>query len=142
LHDCTHELYCDAWDCYCRKSKLIFTLLLSVLYRYRTENQQCLVGYTPFYAAEPVTTCKQILKWEQFLDIPEEVAATLSGECLDFMLSLIIGSEERCVIALFFCICRARYLQLCQAYESITNACYFYAHFFILLLFIIMRSLK
>mmetsp|Transcript_25097 Transcript_25097/g.50005 ORF Transcript_25097/g.50005 Transcript_25097/m.50005 type:complete len:402 (-) Transcript_25097:590-1795(-) len=34
---------------------------------------ECLVGYTPFYADDPVTTCKKILKWQQCLHIPEEV---------------------------------------------------------------------
>ena len=34
-------------------------------------------------------------RWEQFLDIPEEVAAGLSSECLDFMLSLLADSKER-----------------------------------------------
>jgi hypothetical protein len=56
---------------------------------------QCLVGFTPFYSEEPVITCKKILRWEQFLDIPEEVAASLSSECLDFMLSLLTHSHER-----------------------------------------------
>jgi len=56
---------------------------------------ECLVGFTPFYAEEPVITCKKILRWEQFLDIPEEVAASLSSECLDFMLSLLTDSKER-----------------------------------------------
>ena len=36
---------------------------------------ECLVGYTPFYADDPVTTCKKILKWQQCLHIPEEVSA-------------------------------------------------------------------
>lgn len=56
---------------------------------------QCLVGFTPFYAEEPVITCKKILRWEQYLDIPEEVAASLSSECLDFMLSLLTDSKDR-----------------------------------------------
>ena len=34
---------------------------------------ECLVGYTPFYADDPVTTCKKILKWQQCLHIPDEV---------------------------------------------------------------------
>jgi serine/threonine kinase 38 len=53
------------------------------------------VGFTPFYSEEPVVTCKKILRWEQFLDIPEEVAASLSSECLDFMLSLLTHSQDR-----------------------------------------------
>lgn len=35
---------------------------------------QCLVGYTPFYADEPVMTCRKILRWQQHLDIPAEVS--------------------------------------------------------------------
>merc|ERR1719174_2423074 len=31
---------------------------------------ECLVGYTPFYADDPVTTCRKILKWRQTLEIP------------------------------------------------------------------------
>lgn len=51
-------------------------------------------------------TCKKILRWEQFLDIPEEVAASLSSECLDFMLSLLTDSKERWVgFACFILLC-------------------------------------
>jgi hypothetical protein len=57
-----------------------------------------LIGFTPFYADDPVTTCRKILRWSQFLDIPEEVANTLSNECIDFMLSLIIDSKQRCAM--------------------------------------------
>ena len=56
---------------------------------------QCLVGFTPFYADDPVTTCRKILRWSQFLDIPDEVANSLSADCIDFMLSLIIDSKNR-----------------------------------------------
>merc|ERR1719476_1185340 len=33
---------------------------------------ECLVGYTPFYAEDPVTTCRKILRWRQCLEIPSE----------------------------------------------------------------------
>ena len=26
---------------------------------------ECLVGYTPFYADDPVMTCRKILRWQQ-----------------------------------------------------------------------------
>lgn len=71
---------------------IIISLLTPLLYY---EHSQCLVGFTPFYSEEPVITCKKILRWEQFLDIPEEVAASLSAECLDFMLSLLTDSKDR-----------------------------------------------
>eukprot|EP01035_Chromulina_nebulosa_P066936 gene66936-91678_t len=45
---------------------------------------ECLVGFTPFYADDPVTTCRKILRWSQFLDIPDEVANSLSADCIDF----------------------------------------------------------
>lgn len=53
------------------------------------------MGFTPFYADDPVTTCRKILRWSQYLDIPEEVANSLSNECIDFMLSLIVDSKQR-----------------------------------------------
>jgi len=31
---------------------------------------ECLVGYTPFYADDPVTTCRKILRWRQCLEMP------------------------------------------------------------------------
>ena len=33
---------------------------------------ECLVGYTPFYADDPVTTCRKILKWRQTLEVRAE----------------------------------------------------------------------
>jgi serine/threonine kinase 38 len=56
---------------------------------------ECLVGYTPFYAEDPVYTCRKILCWQQTLAFPEEVKKTLSPECLAFMASLLSGPETR-----------------------------------------------
>eukprot|EP00981_Chlorochromonas_danica_P012279 scaffold4734_cov176-Ochromonas_danica.AAC.5 len=56
---------------------------------------ECLMGFTPFYAEDPVSTCKKILRWGDTLDVPEECAANLSDDCLDFLLSLIIDSDNR-----------------------------------------------
>ena len=56
---------------------------------------ECLVGYTPFYAEDPVQTCKKILRWQQFLKVPEETERTLSRECMHFMHELIKGAETR-----------------------------------------------
>lgn len=56
---------------------------------------ECLVGYTPFYAEDAVTTCRKILKWRQCLDIPTEIRNTLSRECLDFLMCLLAGPETR-----------------------------------------------
>ncbi|KAL7462674.1 hypothetical protein ACHAXS_003048 [Conticribra weissflogii] len=56
---------------------------------------ECLVGYTPFYADDPVTTCRKILKWRQTLEIPAEVRSKLSNECIDFLSCLLAGPESR-----------------------------------------------
>jgi len=35
---------------------------------------ECLVGYTPFYAEDPVTTCRKILRWRQCLEVSQDIA--------------------------------------------------------------------
>lgn len=56
---------------------------------------ECLVGYTPFYAEDPVTTCRKILRWRQCLEMPAETKAQLSPECIDFLSCLLAGPECR-----------------------------------------------
>lgn len=56
---------------------------------------ECLVGYTPFYADDPVTTCRKILRWKQCLDIPPEIRSKLSEECINFLSCLLAGPENR-----------------------------------------------
>ncbi|CAM9782039.1 unnamed protein product [Pylaiella littoralis] len=56
---------------------------------------ECLVGYTPFYAEDPVTTCRKILNWPRFLEIPEETAAGVSEPCMRFLTSLISAAPDR-----------------------------------------------
>mmetsp|Transcript_5772 Transcript_5772/g.17156 ORF Transcript_5772/g.17156 Transcript_5772/m.17156 type:complete len:743 (+) Transcript_5772:444-2672(+) len=56
---------------------------------------ECLVGYTPFYADDPVTTCRKILRWRQCLELPADVKSRLSPGCVDFLSSLLAGPETR-----------------------------------------------
>lgn len=56
---------------------------------------ECLVGYTPFYAEDPVITCRKILRWRTCLDIPPETKSRLSRECIDFLSCLLAGPESR-----------------------------------------------
>jgi len=56
---------------------------------------ECLVGYTPFYADEPVMTCRKILRWQNFLEIPPQVIESISPACLEFMQSLLSDSSTR-----------------------------------------------
>jgi serine/threonine kinase 38 len=56
---------------------------------------ECLVGYTPFYADDPVLTCRKILKWQQYLEIPASLVTSASRNCIDFMLLLLTDSSRR-----------------------------------------------
>jgi len=56
---------------------------------------ECLVGYTPFYADEPIMTCRKILRWRKFLEIPAATQQSLSPECVDFLLSLMTSADRR-----------------------------------------------
>lgn len=56
---------------------------------------ECLVGYTPFYAEDPVTTCRKILRWRQCLEMPAETKNKLSESCIDFLSCLLAGPESR-----------------------------------------------
>lgn len=56
---------------------------------------ECLVGYTPFYAEDPVTTCRKILRWRQCLELPAETESKLSAECIDFLTCLLAGPDVR-----------------------------------------------
>jgi serine/threonine protein kinase len=56
---------------------------------------ECLVGYTPFYAEDPVSTCRKILRWRQCLEIPSEIKSQLSRDCIDFLSCLLAGPENR-----------------------------------------------
>merc|ERR1712071_443284 len=56
---------------------------------------ECLVGYTPFYAEDPVSTCRKILRWKNYLEIPAELKTQLSQECINFLSCLLAGPEKR-----------------------------------------------
>eukprot|EP00752_Nemacystus_decipiens_P017621 g15792.t1 len=56
---------------------------------------ECLVGYTPFYADDPVMTCRKILRWQQFFNVPDNVVRGLSPSCMDFMMSFVCESSTR-----------------------------------------------
>ncbi len=56
---------------------------------------ECLVSCTPFYSDDPVHTCRKLMRWKQFLQIPEKVTRRNSPECMDFMLSFICSSRNR-----------------------------------------------
>jgi len=54
---------------------------------------ECLVGYPPFYAEDPMSTCRKIVNWKKTLVFPEE--AHLSTEAEDIIHRLISDSSKR-----------------------------------------------
>jgi len=54
---------------------------------------ECLVGYPPFYAEEPLQTCRKIVNYKRTLKIPKE--ACLSEEATDIILKLICHRSSR-----------------------------------------------
>lgn len=54
---------------------------------------ECLVGYPPFYAEDPMDTCRKIVNWRRTLKFPEE--AHLSVKAKDLMERLICDSKYR-----------------------------------------------
>jgi len=54
---------------------------------------ECLVGYPPFYAEEPLQTCRKIVNFKRTLKIPQE--AGLSAHARDLVLKLICSAKHR-----------------------------------------------
>jgi len=54
---------------------------------------ESLVGYPPFYAEDPMSTCRKIVNWKKTLVFPEE--AKLSPEAIDLIKKLICDSATR-----------------------------------------------
>jgi len=56
---------------------------------------ECVCGYPPFYAEEPMQTCRKILAWRSTLAFPRERAAKLSPTAIDFIRRLICDPDQR-----------------------------------------------
>jgi len=54
---------------------------------------ECLVGYPPFYAEDPMSTCRKIVNWKKTLVFPDE--PQLSPEAQDIILKLISEPSKR-----------------------------------------------
>lgn len=54
---------------------------------------ECLVGYPPFYAEDPMQTCRKIINWKNTLVFPEE--AKLSPASRDLIQRLIQDANKR-----------------------------------------------
>ncbi|GMG99128.1 hypothetical protein Nepgr_000968 [Nepenthes gracilis] len=54
---------------------------------------EMLVGYPPFYSDDPITTCRKIVHWRNYLKFPED--AKLSLESKDLICRLLCDVEHR-----------------------------------------------
>lgn len=54
---------------------------------------ECLVGYPPFYADDPMSTCRKIVNWKKTLVFPED--ANVSPQAEDLIRKLICDSQHR-----------------------------------------------
>jgi len=54
---------------------------------------ECLVGYPPFYAEDPMSTCRKIVNWKKTLVFPDE--AKLSPDARDIITKMITDSIKR-----------------------------------------------
>jgi len=58
---------------------------------------ECLVGYPPFYAEDPMSTCKQIINYRKTLKFPEE--SNLSVNAISLLKGLICDASQRFTFA-------------------------------------------
>jgi serine/threonine kinase 38 len=56
---------------------------------------ECMCGYPPFYAEEPMQTCRKILSWRTTLAFPREHAAKITPTAIDFVRRLICDPDQR-----------------------------------------------
>ena len=56
---------------------------------------ECVAGYPPFYADEPMQTCRKIVNWRQTFAFPDEAVKSVSAECIDFIGKMVCDRSER-----------------------------------------------
>lgn len=86
-----------------------------------------ITGYTPFYAEEPVVTCRKILRWAHFLEVPDRIVSTVSSDCIDFLLCLITDSNKR-YSNILFCLLFLILFFLLFSFFNTFFCLWYYAH--------------
>ncbi|ETO18804.1 AGC/NDR protein kinase [Reticulomyxa filosa] len=54
---------------------------------------ECLVGYAPFHAKDPLATCRKIVRYEKYFKVPPD--SKLSKQALDLMKKLVCPAHRR-----------------------------------------------
>ena len=56
---------------------------------------ECLVGYAPFHATEPLATCRKIVRYERYFIVPKAVEKKISKAAIDLMKGLVCPQHRR-----------------------------------------------
>lgn len=56
---------------------------------------ECICGFPPFYAEQPMETCRKIIHWRKSLVFPRDVVQRVSPTSIDFVRRLICDPENR-----------------------------------------------
>jgi serine/threonine protein kinase len=89
---CSYGMECDWWSV----GAIMFEMI---------------VGYPPFYSEEPMSTCRKIVNWKNFLKFPEK--PYVSPIAKDFICRLLCDVEHRCAVPGPCVSCVAAVLLLC-----------------------------
>jgi serine/threonine kinase 38 len=54
---------------------------------------ECLVGYPPFYAEDPMSTCRKIVNWKKTLVFPDDAKLSVDGR--DLIQKMVCDSSKR-----------------------------------------------
>lgn len=54
---------------------------------------ECIYGFPPFYAEDPIKTCQKIVRWKHFLEFPEDV--NVSPDAVDLLQQLLTDASKR-----------------------------------------------
>lgn len=56
---------------------------------------ECMVGYPPFYAEDPMATCRKIVNWKNYLKFPPSNEVQISDSAKDLITRLICDCKTR-----------------------------------------------
>lgn len=54
---------------------------------------ECIYGFPPFYAEDPIKTCQKIVRWKHFLEFPEDV--NVSSDAVDLLQQFLTDGSKR-----------------------------------------------
>jgi serine/threonine protein kinase len=57
---------------------------------------EMIVGYPPFYSEDPMSTCRKIVNWKQFVKFPEQPYVAPAAK--DFIQRLLCDVDHRCAL--------------------------------------------